>query len=227
MPFQSFPRETLTFLRDLREHNNKAWFHGHAADYQAYYVAPAKAFVVAAGAALKSFAPQINAEPRIPGSIFRVNRDIRFSKDKTPYKDHLDFWFWEGERKQAVSGFFVRVTTDSIGIGAGCPAFDSGRLQAFRNAVADAQAGTALAKTAAKLKGAGYAIGGEHYKRPPKGVEAPPAAAPFLLHRALFVHTDADAAVATTDGAMLETCVGHWRALAPLHRWLIGNVQNT
>ena len=226
MTFQSFPRETLTFLRDLRGNNNKVWFHGHAADYQAYYVAPAKASVVAAGAPLKSFAPQINAEHRIPGSIFRVNRDIRFSKDKTPYKDHLDFWFWEGERKRAVSGFFVRVTADYVGIGAGCHGFDSDRLRGFRAAVADAPAGTALAKTAAKLKGAGYAIGGEHYKRQPKGVEAPPAAALFLLHRALFVHTDAPAAVATTDGAMLETCVGHWRTLAPLHRWLIDNVQN-
>ena len=226
MTFQCFPRETLKFLRALRKNNNKEWFHAHADDYQAYYVTPAKAFVMAAGAEIKRFAPKISAEPRVPGSIFRVNRDIRFSKDKTPYKDHLDFWFWEGQRKQAVSGFFVRVSPDYVGIGAGCHGFDAEHLTTFRRAVADRKTGTALAKAATKLEGAGYALGGTHYKRPPKDFEAAPAAAPFLLHKALYVHTDAKADVATTERAMLDTCAGHWRALAPLHRWLIDNVQN-
>lgn len=227
MTFQSFPRETLTFLRALRQNNNKEWYHGHAADYQAHYVQPAKAFVAAAGVALKSFAPDINAEPRIPGSIFRVNRDIRFSKDKTLYKDHLDFWFWEGERKQAVSGFFVRVSPDYVGIGAGCHGFDAERLATFRHAVGNAKTGGTLTKTAAQLEGAGYALGGTHYKRPPKGIDATGPAARFLLHKALFVYTDTKAAVATTKDAMLATCVDHWRTLAPLHRWLIANVQDT
>ena len=61
---------------------------------------------------LRSIAPDIHAEPRVNGSIFRINRDIRFSKDKTPYKDHLDLWFWEGNRKGAVSGFFLQADRD-------------------------------------------------------------------------------------------------------------------
>jgi uncharacterized protein (TIGR02453 family) len=100
--FAGFPPATLRFLGDLAENNTKAWFDEHRADYESNWVAPAKAFVSAAGEALTDLAPRIEAQPRVNGSIFRVNRDTRFSKDKSPYKDHLDFWFWEGERRSAV-----------------------------------------------------------------------------------------------------------------------------
>lgn len=62
--FGGFPPETISFLRELRANNHKEWFDAHRADYQAYWVAPAKAFVVAAGQLLTEIAPQIQAEPR-------------------------------------------------------------------------------------------------------------------------------------------------------------------
>ena len=117
--FTGFPPQTLDFLTGLSANNSKDWFDAHRSDYDAYWVEPAKAFVEAAGEALVDLAPEIEAQPRVNGSIFRVNRDIRFSKDKRPYKDHRDFWFWEGQRKQAVSGFFMRITPDALGIGVG------------------------------------------------------------------------------------------------------------
>ncbi len=111
--FGGFPPETIRFLRELRSNNHNAWFDAHRSDYQAFWVAPARAFVVAAGQQLAELAPGIRAEPRVLGSIFRISRDSRFSRDPRPYKDHLDFWFWEGERRRAVSGFFARLTPRS------------------------------------------------------------------------------------------------------------------
>ena len=70
-----------------------------------------------------------------------MNRDTRFSKDKTPYKDHLDFWFWEGERRRALSGFYMRITPTQLGIGVGAHGFDTEGLAAFRAAVIDTKAG--------------------------------------------------------------------------------------
>jgi uncharacterized protein (TIGR02453 family) len=99
--FGGFPPETISFLRELRDHNRKDWFDAHLDDYEAFWVAPARAFVVAAGQQLAELAPGIRAEPRVLGSILRINRDTRFSRDQRPYKDHLDFWFWEGERRRA------------------------------------------------------------------------------------------------------------------------------
>ena len=119
--FTGFPAETPRFLGDLAGNNNKAWFDANRAAYDEYWVAPAKQFVDAVGEALVDIAPRIEAQPRVNGSIFRVNRNIRFSKDKRPYKEHLDFWFWEGERKRAVSGFFMRITPHRAGHRSGSP----------------------------------------------------------------------------------------------------------
>lgn len=73
-------------------------------------MAPAKAFVEAIGPKLKAISKTLNAEPHVNGSIFRLNRDVRFSKDKSPYKTTLDLWFWEGsERSWETPGYFLRL----------------------------------------------------------------------------------------------------------------------
>ena len=96
--FSGFPRETARFLADLAKNNEKAWFDAHRGDYDQFYVAPALAFVAAIGPRLQKISPTVAFEPRINGSLFRINRDVRFSKDKRPYKDHIDLWFWHGAR---------------------------------------------------------------------------------------------------------------------------------
>jgi uncharacterized protein (TIGR02453 family) len=223
--FGGFPPETVRFLRELRVNNHKEWFDAHRADYQAFWVAPAKAFVVAAGQQLVELAPGIRAEPRVLGSIFRINRDTRFSRDPRPYKDHLDFWFWEGERRRAVSGFFARLTPEVLGVGAGCHGLDPERLPVFRQAVADPTSGAELADIAQRLEAAGYRLDGAALKRPPAGFIGGGPAGRFLRHKSLFVHHDEPADERIQTDAVLATCVRHWSALAPLHRWLTDNVQ--
>ena len=223
--FEGFPPETFRFLRGLRANNRKDWFDAHRADYEAFWVAPAKAFVVAAGQQLAELAPGIRAEPRVLGSIFRINRDIRFVHDRGPYKDHIDFWFWEGERRHALSGFFARLTPELLGVGAGCHGLDPERLTRFRQAVADPSSGADLAGIAERLEAAGYHLGGAALKRPPPGFADGGPARRFLFHKALFVHHDEPADERVHGDAVLATCMRHWSALAPLHRWLTDNVQ--
>jgi uncharacterized protein (TIGR02453 family) len=223
--FDGFPPETIRFLGELRGNNRKDWFDAHRADYESYWVAPARAFVVAAGQLLAELAPQVRAEPRVLGSILRINRDTRFSRDPSPYKDHLDFWFWEGERRRAVSGFFARLTPEFLGVGVGCHGFDPERLARFRQAVADQSSGAELAGIAQRLEAVGYQLGGATLKRPPAGIASGGPAGRFLLHKALFVHRDEPTDERIHTDAVLTTCMRHWSALAPLHRWLTGNVQ--
>ena len=128
--FTGFAGATTAFLADLAANNDKDWFDKHRPDYDEHWVKPAKEFALAAGEALQELAP-VAIAPRINGNIFRINRDVRFSPDKTPYKDHLDFWFWEGERKTAVSGFFVRITPNQLGIGGRCPPLRQGSAAAI------------------------------------------------------------------------------------------------
>jgi uncharacterized protein (TIGR02453 family) len=223
--FNGFPPETLRFLQELQVNNRKDWFEAHRADYERFWLAPAKAFVVAAGEVLAEFAPGIRAEPRVLGSIFRINRDTRFSRDPRPYKDHLDFWFWEGERRRAISGFFARLTPESVAMGAGCHGIDPEGLVRFRQAVVDPSSGAELAAIAARLEAAGYQLDGAALKRPPAGFAGDGPAGRFLLHKALFVHHDEPIDQHVHSEAILERCGRHWRALAPLHHWLTDNVQ--
>src|SRR3954447_12759897 len=89
MTFNGFPKETFAFLEGIAAHNEKAWFEDHRDLYEAGYVAPARAFVETLGPKLKKVSPTVQFEPKVNGSLSRINRDIRFSKDKRPYKDHL------------------------------------------------------------------------------------------------------------------------------------------
>jgi uncharacterized protein (TIGR02453 family) len=225
-PFGGFTPDTLRYLRLVRENNDRRWFEAHREEYERLYVAPARAFVSAAGEILGGLAPAIRAEPRILGSIFRINRDTRFGAGRGPYKDHIDFWFWEGERKLAVSGFFLRLAPEFIGLGAGSHGLDAHQLESFRSAVAAPGSGSRLAVLVGKLEGNGYVLGGEHYARTPRGYQATsPAAGRLLRHRALFVHHDLPVEEALDGARLLASCRRHWSALAPLHRWLVDNVQ--
>lgn len=223
-PF-AFPPDTLAFLEELGSHNTKAWFEANRGRYETSYVESAKAFVDAVTPILEAIIPGIRAEPRVLGSIFRINRDTRFSPDKRPYKDHLDLWFWEGDRKAAVSGLFVRVSPELVGIGAGSHGFDKGALAAFRGAVANTRSGSELTRIVAGVEAAGYGLGGQTYARVPRGYPAEGPEARLLRHAALFVHHDEPPELALDRERLIPTLTRHWTTLAPLHRWLVTHLQ--
>ncbi len=224
--FQGFPKETAKFLRGLTKNNEKAWFDTHRADYQENYVAPALAFVAAIGPRLQTFAPGVAFEPKVNGSLFRINRDVRFSKDKRPYKNHVDLWFWHGDKRGWNSpGFFFRLLPDRLILGAGMHRFEKQQLDAFRAAVVDARAGKALAKTVAELRAAGaYDIGGATRKTVPRGFDAAHPRAEYLLHDGLFAAFETeDTAIAETPG-FVDFCTGHFKAMWPISKWLLKEV---
>ena len=222
--FGGFPKQTVAFLRGLSKNNTKEWFTEHRSDYDDYWVDPAKDFVVAAGEALQKVAP-VEFQPKVNGSIFRVNRDVRFSNDKRPYKDHLDFWFWEGERKTAASGFFLRITSTELGLGVGAHSFDKDRLAAYRDAVVDSSSGPSLVKATKAVAKAGFPAKGEHYKKLPRGYEASNADPELLLrYAALWCGEDIKHPKELHTGGIVKYTVDGWKKLAPLHRWLVDNI---
>ena len=226
MKFNGFPAKTQTFLRGLAKNNTREWFNGHRGDYEKYWLGPAEAFVEAAGDALRAFAPEIRAEPRANGSIFRINRDLRFSSDPSPYKTNLDLWFWEGERRRAVSGFFVRIGPKEIAIGAGAHGFDPETLARYRSMVADDEGGDDLLKAVRAVTKAGWTLERERFKKLPRGYEdATGKRAELLLHDALWVARSEPPPDALRSKAFVAWCAKRWRTAAPLHRWLVEHVQ--
>jgi uncharacterized protein (TIGR02453 family) len=219
------PAATVAFLADLRANNTREWFDAHRTRYERDVLTPAKELVTAVAPLLERLTPGIRAEPRVLGSIFRINRDTRFSADKRPYKDHLDFWFWHGERARAVSGLFLRITPDGAAVGVGAHVLTQQTLHRYRTAVCDPQAGPDLAGILAALAGAGLPVAAPELVRPPSGWSAAPVAAPLLLRRSLFAAVEEPVAFALEPG-LAGRLEGRWAPMVPLHEWLVRHVQD-
>ena len=224
--FQGFPPGTTRFLRELSRNNDKAWFDAHRASYQTIYVEPALAFVAAIGPQLQKIAPSVSFEANINGSLFRINRDVRFSKDKRPYKDHIDLWFWHGDKRGWESpGFFFRLLPDRLILGAGMHRFEKTQLDAFRAAVVDARAGKALAKALDGVRSAGpYVIGGATRKSVPRGFDASPDRAKLLLHEGMFASFEGKLPPVLETPVFVDFCEKHFHAMWPVSRWLLKEV---
>lgn len=228
-PFSQVPVETTRFLGALEKNNRKEWFDEHRTDYEKYWVDVGLQLVWALGEGLRTIEPKIAAEPKINGSIFRIHRDTRFSKDKTPYKTHLDLWFWDDcAKKDAQTGFWLRIQSKTWGIGVGNYGFSKEALQAYREAVADKKQGQQLIKALESATSAGFNVHGEKYKRTPRGfsVDDDPERAKLLRHGSLTVGNTAMKHPPTLrTPAFVKTCVEHYKALHPVHRWLKGTLQ--
>ena len=218
-----FPTETIDFLHDLRVANSKEWFDDNRARYDDFYIAPAKEFVVAAGDALTELVPDIVAEPKVNGSIFKVNRDVRFSKDKTPYKDHIDFRFWQGDRKTAPSALMFRITLEDYGIATGAPGFDKDRLAAFRTA-ATADWST-LRAAVERVEQAGYHLDGEELKKVPSGFDpVDDIQARLLRHKGLMVGRGIAHGPELHSPELIDVLMERWSEVLPVHRWLVNHL---
>ena len=226
--FSGFSNRAFKFLEDLSNHNEKAWFDANKEIYQSELLKPALALVTALAAPLSSLDDKIHAEPRVNGSIFRINRDVRFANDKRPYKDHLDFWFWHGERKSPISAFFMRMTSTQLILGAGTHGFEKQRLQAFRKRLAATICADELAQIAQNLEALDYEIGGSHYARLPRGIQANSEAQQrFLRFNGLWANLNKEHPPALHSADLLDYCIKHWQTMLPLHRWLLdGAIKN-
>jgi uncharacterized protein (TIGR02453 family) len=218
MAFAGFPKQTIAFLSGLSSHNDKAWFEKHRADYDDHFVAVGRAFAEAMAAPLRKIDPAVHAEP---ASLMRIYRDTRFAKDKRPYKDHLDLWFWTGKKKGwDASGFFFRLSKNEVMLGCGMHAFSPKTLAAYRRAALDDRTGAKLVGIIKKLKNAGYDVGQVGYKKVPKGVDPGHPREELLRFNSLHAGWQAPHPKALSSAAFASFVAGHFAKIAPLHEWL-------
>lgn len=207
----------------MAKNNSKAWFNDHRTEYEADLLDPAKAFVTAIGARLKKFAPRVNAIPSINGSIFRLNRDLRFSKSATPYKSHLGIFMWEGAgAKMESSGFYFHLEPPNLELGCGIYQFTKEQLERYREHVVHPRRGPALAKAikSALSKGA-YDVGGARRKRVPKPYDPNHPNANLLLHDGLWLGRSGLIPKELTSPKLLDLCEKAWKTMLPVHAWLL------
>jgi uncharacterized protein (TIGR02453 family) len=221
--FLGFTKETVSFLQRLRKNNARDWFEANRGVYTKHVLKPAKSFVSAMGPRLKRISPNIVAAPKVNKSIFRLNRDTRFSPDKSPYKPNLGIYFWEGPGARMESpGFYVHVEPPTFLLAAGYYVFPDWLIGPFRKAVVDPNQGKKLSAILKQLADStDFKVSGQHYKRIPTGYDASHPNAGLLLHNGLHVWWETNIPEEFFMPDLVDYCFQKLEPLAPLHHWCV------
>ena len=171
--FRGFPDETLDYLSALANNNERSWFNANKARYETLVRGPSLDFIAQMSPRIQRLSDHFNAIAKTSGgSLMRVYRDTRFSKDKTPYKTNIGIQFRHRLGKDVhAPGFYLHIEPDNCFIGAGIWHPDSRTLARIREFIADNPAAWEAA-LAHKPFRTHYRLSGERLTRPPRGYDA-------------------------------------------------------
>lgn len=204
MGFTGFPVAALDFYDDLEMDNTKSFWAEHKVVYESNVRAPMTALVA-----------ELEAEFGA-AKVFRPYRDVRFAKDKTPYKTHQGAFVAVAPR----TGWYVQVSAAGLRTSAGFYDADGPQLAAYRTAVDDVRRGTELEGILADLAGAGYEISGEQLKTAPRGYDRDHPRLGLLRHKQLFAGREIGFEPVVHTPELLDMVRDDWRATRPLVEWL-------
>ena len=170
MPQKHFTPAAFKFMRDLEQNNDREWFNANKDRYLADLRDPALEFIKDFGPHLMKISPAFRADPRANGgSMFRIYRDIRFSKDKRPYKDHAGLYFRHVKGKDVhTPGFYLHLQPGKSFVGLGLWLPDNPTLKLIREALV-AEPGLWKNAVGQRRFKEHFSVRGESLKRPPKG----------------------------------------------------------
>ncbi len=219
----SFPQSTIKFLTALSKNNNKEWFEKNRVRYDFELLQPAIQFVIDLGEKLSELSPNINAIPKIDKSIFRLYRDVRFSKNKAPFKTNLGLYFWEGRgKKMECSGLYFHIEPKLFFLGAGMYMFTKDQLKKYREIVSDPVKGKELSDIVNKiLKNKKYQLGGKTYKKTPRGFDPDYKYRELLLHSGLYVSYESTNFNELTKNDAVNFSFKIFKEMYPLHTWFV------
>jgi uncharacterized protein (TIGR02453 family) len=218
----SFDPDLFAFLRELAKNNDRDWFNANKARYEDHVLEPALAFIEDFGYRLQSISPHFRADTRkTGGSLFRIYRDTRFSKDKTPYKTNTGMHFRHDRAKDAhAPGFYLHLAPDQVFGGGGIWHPDTKTANRIRQAIVDdPEAWREATRTPPFSDRLDIGGDGNMLKRVPHGLPADHEFADDFRRRDYFGWAEMSEKIATADGFLDEytrTC----EAAAPLVRFI-------
>lgn len=165
-------QELFEFFRDLKENNQRGWFKTNKRRYEINVREPLLRFIADFGVILAAISPHYLADPRpVGGSLFRIYRDVRFSKDKSPYKTSAGVHFRHARGRDVhAPGFYLHLEPGNVFAGAGIWHPDTRTLGKIREAIVDDPVLWEEVVSGAKFK-ATFSLEGDSLKRAPQGYD--------------------------------------------------------
>jgi uncharacterized protein (TIGR02453 family) len=216
----ALPPALFGFMRELREHNDRDWFKANKSRYEEVVQEPAVAFIADFAPRLQAISPHFVADARpTGGSLFRIYRDTRFGKDKTPYKTHTGIHFRHAAAQDVhAPGFYLHLEPGAVFAGMGIWRPDSATLGRIRDAIAeDPEAWTVvLGET---TRGDRMQLEGATLKRAPAGYD-PEHPLIAELKRKDFIAIARLSEKTVTSPGFPEELAGMFQTSAPLMRFV-------
>jgi uncharacterized protein (TIGR02453 family) len=198
--FDGFPKEGLRFLADLEAHNERAWFKANKQVFDRALQEPMDALVDELG----------------PGKVFRIYRDVRFSRDKSPYKTWM---------AATVDGGYVSLTADSFSVATGAYILDADALTRFRDAIVADASGRQLEKIAKTLVDAGYDVGAhETLKTAPRGYPRDHPREELLRRKGIYAYKSWPTGKWLQSRGVVDRIKSVLKDAKPLNMWLAKHV---
>jgi uncharacterized protein (TIGR02453 family) len=223
LEFQGFERNAMQFWHELSSEMSREWFAAHKERYEAQWQAPMTVLLTELARRLAPvYRPLKLGQPR----TLRIYRDVRFSNDKTPYKTHIAGVLRMAGKPIGQVGnaaLYVHLGIDEEYVGSGCYQFDAAKLVKWRKAVAGTR-GDSLLPILARLRKAGYTLGGEDYQRVPKPFAPDHPRAALLKKKGLTCAFPEIPRGLIHKPAWAEWLFRHAKATAPLVIWLHRNI---
>lgn len=213
-----FTADFNQFFKDLAKNNNKEWFDANRKRYEASVKKPFESFVAEAIQRIAKHDKAVTLEPK--EAIFRINRDIRFSKDKTPYKLEASAIISSAGRKDhSVPGIYFAFGPESVKFYGGCYMPDKEQLTRIREAIMRDGKGFRKAIDGKPFVMLFKEVQGEANKVLPAEYKAHAAKEPLIAHKQFYVGAE-KAAKLVTDPKLMDILMDHWLAMCPFNVWL-------
>ena len=216
--FSAFPKEGLQFLQSLKRNNNRESFQEHRGIYEQHVKQPMADLIEALAEEFQQFAPEMLASAKV--SAYRIYRDTRFSKDKSPYKTHVAAVFpRSGLGKHEGAGFYVHIAPSELLIGGGLYMPLPEDLNAVRKHIADDAKAFLDIVRGRKFQKLFGTIGGEQLRRAPRGFPEGHPAAEYLKYKQFLAGRNLPPDAATTPG-FYKLVTETFRGMLPFIRFL-------
>lgn len=219
--FTGFPEETLQFFIDLRFNNNKTYFEENRARYEEWVKAPFAAFIEELAPHMQQIDPQMEVRPY--KCLARIHRDTRFSRDKSPFRDHLWLCFRRAaEPREGSVNFFFELTPRSVSWGFGTWGENKPMNEVFRRRLAADPKGVGNIIRSVDFAGHDLAYHGSNYKRMELPPGVPETLRPWYTMREMYIGKANTRLEWALDGSIVQRVLADYQEMAPLYKMLRG-----